>query len=139
MPTREDMQAEVDGSKPRPKAHMDAETPAEVYPIADLVGTDTLRVLNVREWQNIAETIKTVQTSSKYVSYRIKKVVESKDVMRLKALRFLLLLIDWYSCLRLGARGLKKLPQRDDIRKAVGGEITDSMIEGLRKRFAPDA
>ncbi|MCJ1478591.1 DNA-directed RNA polymerase I subunit rpa49 [Lambiella insularis] len=137
MPTREDMQADVDESKPRPKANMKAETPAEVYTIEDLVGTDTLRVLSVREWQTAVEAKKDVQTSSKYVSRRLVKVVASKNVMRLKALRFILLLIDWYSCLRPGLKGAKKLPQRDDIRKAVGGEITDSMIEGLRKRFAP--
>ncbi|MCJ1320221.1 DNA-directed RNA polymerase I subunit rpa49 [Xylographa vitiligo] len=136
--TREELQAEIDGAKPRPKPNMEAETPAEVYKIEDLVGASSLQALKVRDWQSAVEANKDVQTSSKYVSRRLVKVVSSKNIMRLKALRYVLLLLDWYSCLKPGMKGMKKLPQREDITKAVGGEITGSMLESLRKRFAPD-
>ena len=136
--TREELQAEIDGAKPRPKPNMEAETPAEVYKIEDLVGASSLQSLKVRDWQSAVEANKDVQTSSKYVSRRLVKVASSKNIMRLKALRYVLLLLDWYSCLKPGMKGMKKLPQREDITKAVGGEITGSMLESLRKRFAPD-
>ena len=137
-PTREALQAVIDEAKPRPKANLEAETPADVYRIEDLVGAGSLPALKVRDWQTAVEANKDVQTSSKYVSRRLVTVVQSKNIMRLKALRYVLLLLDWYSCLKPGMKGIKKLPQREDIIKAVGGEITTSMLESLRKRFAPD-
>ncbi|MCJ1283020.1 DNA-directed RNA polymerase I subunit rpa49 [Xylographa opegraphella] len=137
-PTREELQAEIDEAKPRPKPNMEAQTPAEVYKIEDLVGESALQALKVRDWQSAVEANKDVQTSSKYVSRRLVKVVSSKNIMRLKALRYLLLLLDWFSCLKPGMKGMKKLPQREDIIKAVGGEISGSMLESLRKKFAPD-
>ncbi|MCJ1388324.1 DNA-directed RNA polymerase I subunit rpa49 [Xylographa bjoerkii] len=137
-PSREELQAVIDEAKPRPKANLEAETPAEVYKIEDLVGASSLQALKVRDWQSAVEANKDVQTSSKYVSRRLVKVVSSKNIMRLKALRYVLLLLDWYSCLKPGMKGMKKLAQREDITKVVGGEITGSMLEELRKRFAPD-
>ncbi|MCJ1400008.1 DNA-directed RNA polymerase I subunit rpa49 [Xylographa trunciseda] len=137
-PTREELQAVIDEAKPRPKPNLEAQTPADVYKLEDLVGSNSLQALKVRDWQTAVEANKEVQTSSKYVSRRLVKVVSSKNIMRLKALRYVLLLLDWYSCLKPGMKGMKKLPQREDITRAVGGEITGSMLEGLRKRFAPD-
>ena len=138
VPTREELQAKIDEAKPRPKPNLAAETPAEVYKIEDLVGANALQALKVREWQSAVEADRDVQTTSKYVSRRLVKVVSSKDIMRLKALRYVLLLLDWYSCLKPGMKGSKKLPQREDIIKAVGGDTTGGMLEGLRKRFAPN-
>ncbi|MCJ1383412.1 DNA-directed RNA polymerase I subunit rpa49 [Xylographa soralifera] len=136
--TRAELQAAIDGAKPRPKPNLEAETPAEVYKIEDLIGASSLQALKVRDWQSAVEANKDVQTSSKYVSRRLVKVVSSKNIMRLKALRYVLLLLDWFSCLKPGMKSMKKLPQRDDITKAVGGEITGSLLESLGRRFAPD-
>ena len=139
MPTREELQVAVDEAKPRPKANLDATVPANVYKIEDLVGNEALRSLSVRQWQDAIKEGKAVETTSRYVSRRVVKLVQSEDVKRLKALRYVLLMLDWYGCLKPGQRGAKKLPPREDIRKAVGEEITDFLIEGLRKMFAPDA
>ena len=138
VPSREELQAAIDGAKPRPTPNLEAETPAEVYNIEDLVGASSLKALKVRDWQSAVEANKEVQTSSKYVSRRLVSVVSSKNIVRLKALRYVLLLLDWYSCLKPGMKGMKKLPLREEIIKAVGGEITGSMLESLRKKFAPD-
>jgi len=138
MPTREELQAAVDDAKPRPKAHLEAKTPADVYKIEDLVGTETLGALSVRQWQDTTKAGKAIDTHSRFVSHRLVNVVQSEDVKRLKALRYVLLMLDWYGCLKPGQKGAKKLPQREDIRKAVGEDIPDFLIEGLRKKFAPE-
>ena len=138
MPTREELQASIDEAKPRPKANLDAKTPGEVYTVEDLVGLDTLRMLGVKGWQDAIEKGEDVQTSSKFVAKRLVKVVGWKDVRRLKALRFVLVMLDWFGCMKEAGKGMRKLPKREEIRAAVGERIPDSVIEGLRKRFAPD-
>jgi len=138
MPTREELQAAVDDAKPRPKANLDAETPADVYEIEDLIGTETLRTLNVRQWQDDIKAGKAIETHSRFVSHRVIRVVESGDVKMLKALRYVLLMLDWFAALKPGQKGARRLPQREDIQKAVGEDITIFLIEGLRKKFAPD-
>ena len=137
-PTREELQAVIDKAKPRPKANLEATIPGDVYKLEDLVGSEALRGLKILDWQTTVGESKPVLTSSKFVSKRLVKVVTSGDVLRLKALRYLLLLLDWFACLKSGAKGVRKLPKRDDIRKIVGADVGDGMLESLRKRFAPD-
>lgn len=136
MPTREELQSAVDDAKPRPKPNLQATTPAEVYPISVLVGgEDTLRALAVKDWEDAVATNTPVQTKSRFVSNRIVKVAQSGEVKKLKTLRYLLLLLDFYGCLKSGARGVKKVPQKDDLRKAMDN-APDGMTEGIRRRFA---
>ena len=139
MPTREELQAAVDDAKPRPKANLDATTAADVYKIEDLIGTETLKALIVRQWQDDVKADKAIETHSRFVSHRVIRLVQSGDVKRLKALRYVLLMLDWFECLKPGQKGTKRLPPREDIRKAVGEDVTDFLIDGMRKKFAPDS
>lgn len=138
VPTREDLQAVADEVKPRPKPNLDAESPADVYKVEDLVGLDTLRTLSVRNWQEAVKKGEDVKTSSRFVSRRLVRIVKTDDVRKLKALRFLLLLLDWNGALRVLPRGGKKFPGKEIIKKAVGPEIGEGMLEVITKRFAPD-
>ena len=138
MPTREDLQAAVDEAKPRPQANAEARTPAEVYPVEDLIGEDILRDLKVKKWQDTIEGGGEVHTKSRFVARRLKKVVKSGDVKKLKVLRFALLLVDWYNCLKTGPKSIKKLPMKEDMRKAVGSDIDYWILDRIRKKFAPD-
>ncbi|KAL9119442.1 MAG: hypothetical protein Q9187_004003 [Circinaria calcarea] len=138
IPSREELQAVVDEGKPRPRPNLDAETPADVYKVEDLVGLDALRVLSVRNWQEAVRKGEDVKTSSRFVSRRLVRIVQTEDVMRLKTLRFLLLLLDWNAALKPGSKGGKKFPGNEAIGKAVGPEIGEGTLEGVRKRFAPE-
>ena len=138
IPSREELQAVVDEGKPRPRPNLDAETPADVYKVQDLVGLDTLRVLSVRSWQEAVKKGEDVKTSSRFVSRRLVGIGQTDDVMRLKSLRFLLLLLDWNTALKPGSKGGKRFPGNEAIRKAVGPEIGEGILEGVRKRFAPE-
>ena len=134
MATREELQAAVDGAKPRPPANLQARTPADVYPVETLIGEDVLRDLKVKHWQDAAK----VQTTSLYVAKRFIKVMNTGDVKKLKVLRYMLLLIDWYKASKMGHHGVRKLQKRDEVRKAVGMDVEGWIIDAVNKKFAPD-
>ena len=131
----------VDDAKPRPKANTETEVLAEVYPIEDLVGTANLEVISVGSWLDKIEAGEDVSTSSRFVSHRLRRIVTSKDVLKIKTLRYLLLLLDWYAALKPGGHEGKKLSSnKDEIRKAVSiaGPISSAIMDNVRRQFAPD-
>ncbi|KAI9830743.1 MAG: hypothetical protein M1819_005407 [Sarea resinae] len=135
MPTSAERQSQADEAKPRPKANLKATTPAEVYPIEVLVGgKEVMESLAVKEWLDSARQQKNIQTKSRFVSNRLTNIALAKDVPRLKVLRYTLLLIDFFMVLKSGKKGMKKLPPREELRKALG--VSDNLIEGVRRRFA---
>ena len=135
MLTREEMQIVVDEGKPRPTPHLDAETSADVYPLDELVGLGNLRLLTVKEWQVKVESGETIVTKSRFVSGRVWHVVQVEDVKKLKTLRYLLLLLDWFRCLKPGTKGGKKLPTTEELRTAIEG-VGSELLDGVGKRFA---
>ena len=138
IPTKEELQAAVDNAKPRPKPNLEAETPADVYPAENLVGMDVLEGLAVKTWQDAVEANRDVKTSSRFVSRRLIRVVRTDDVKKLRTLKALLLMLNWYGCLQPGGKNAKKLPKREDVKKAVGPEVPDRIVDSIRKRFATD-
>ena len=136
-PSLEELQSAIEEGKPRPRANLEAESPADVYRVEDLVGgVEVLAGLNVRGWQDAVGAGEDVKTSSRFVSNRLRRIVRIGDVKKLKTLRFLLLLLDWNSCLKPGSKGSKKLPPREDVKKAVGPEVGDGLLESVRRKFA---
>lgn len=135
MATREELQLAVDDAKPRPRPNLQATTPSEVYSVSDLVGgEETLRLLVVRDWQDAVAADKPVHTKSRYVSKRLANLAQSGDVKRLKTLRYLLILLEFYGSLGSGPKGIKKVPQREQLRKALVN-ANEGMTEGVRRRF----
>lgn len=136
MPTQEQMQADIDESKPIPKPNMAAETPADVYPVEQLVGgTNVLRNMNVRELIDKVKGGEDVQTKSLFVSRRLVTVVQSDDVKRVRTLRYLLLLLEWYKGLKLGHKGGKKVP-RDEEMGPLMEQYGSEVVRELGRRFA---
>ena len=133
MPTREQMQADIDQNKPIPKPNIAAELPGEVYPIEQLVGgTNVLRNMNVQELMNKVNAGEDVRTKSLFVSNRLRAVVQSDDVKRVKTLRYLLLLVEWYKGLRVGPKRVKKVPKEESWMEQYGSEV----VRGVGRRFA---
>ena len=136
MPTREQMQADIDENKPIPKPDLAAETPAEVYPVEQLVGgTSVLRNINVQELMDKVKAGEDVQTRSLFVSNRLRAVVQSGDVKRVRTLRYLLLLLDWRRSLKVGVKKVKRVPKDEDMGSLIeqyGGEV----VRGIGRRFA---
>lgn len=133
MPTREQMQADIDQNKPVPKPNVAAELPEEVYPIEQLVGgTNVLRNMNVQELMDRVKAGEDVRTKSLFISNRLRAVVQSEDVKRVKTLRYLLLLLEWYKGLRAGPKSVKKVPKEESWMEQYGSEV----VRGVGRRFA---
>lgn len=135
MPTREELQNAADENKPRPTPNLNAETPADVYPVEELVGLGTLKFLTVKEWQDKVENGEDIVTKSRYVSARVRHIVQSGDVRKLKTLRYLLLLLDWSRCLKPGTKGGKRVPTKEELKTAIDG-VGSELLDGVGKRFA---
>ena len=137
--TAQDLQKLVDKGKPRPTPNTETEILIEVYPIEELIGVTNLEVISVKPWVDKIEAGDDVRTSSRYVSKRLAKIVKSKDILKLKTLRYFLILLDWYSALKPGGREGKKLPSKqDNVRQAVSapGSVSSSITDSIRHKFA---
>ncbi|KAL8805656.1 MAG: hypothetical protein Q9182_001800 [Xanthomendoza sp. 2 TL-2023] len=134
--TREDFQAAIDNSAPRPRHNPDAETPAEAYPIDQLVGRGTLRQMTVKEWQDKVSDGQEILTKSRFVSHRIQRIASDGDVRILKTLKYLLLLIEWNNILLPGSKGVgRKIPQGFQLQEKVDQWGSD-LVDGVAERFA---
>jgi len=134
MPTRDDIQAAVDEAKPRPKPNMDATTPAEVYPLDSLISREERVAMQVTDWLYAVENKEAVKTSSRFVANRLQNIASSKDISRLKALRYILAIIDFNAVLKPLRGGGRKLPLRDELKKKVN--IPDAVLDGMKRKFA---
>lgn len=133
---QEEMKKTAEEARPGPKPHLLAETPAEVYPLEELVGLDVLPILTVRDWQEKVTASEDIATQSRYVSGRVREVVKSGNVREIKALKYLLLLVEWYHCLKsTKQRGVKELPPRNVMARVMHG-TSEELRESVRVRFA---
>lgn len=136
LQVQEEMRKTAEEAKPGPKPHLMAETPAEVYPLEELVGLDVLPILTVRDWQEKVTAGEDIITKSRYVSGRLREVVKSGNVRGIKALKYLLLLVEWYHCLRsTKQKGAKELPPRNVMARVMHG-TSEELRESVRVRFA---
>jgi len=99
------------------------------------VGLGTLRFLTVKEWQDKVESGEDIVTKSRYVSARVRHVVQGGDVRKLKTLWYLLLLLDWSRCLKPGTKGGKRVPIKEELKTAIDG-VGSELLDGVGKRFA---
>lgn len=138
MPSRDEMQAQIDEGKPRPKPNLAAEIPGDVYPMEQLVGGERmLRAMAVKEWIDKVAAGEDVQTRSMFVARRIRHIVLAGDVKRIRILRFLLLLVEWSRALKEGGRGSKRVPKMEDMGTLVETWGADTIL-ALGRRFALD-
>ena len=136
MPSREDHQAIVDDSKPRPKANLQATAPAEVYPTTTIIGNEIMTVLNVKDWIDAVAEKREVKLHSRFVAKRLQEIAQSDDVKRLKVLRYILLLINFNAALKPGKYGKGKvLPPKDKLQQKL--DVSGSLVDGLKRKFVP--
>lgn len=146
----ENLQATIQANKPVPRANTAAAHPADVYPLAELVpgGLSVLRQVPIpQDWQDASRRGKSLtNSSSRFVARRVDKVVRSGDTTQMQLLRFIQLLLDLTRALRRGnptdARGTRRLPPRDDLRRILSSSssnnntpIPDAILDAVRRRF----
>lgn len=133
MATREELSAAVDEAKPRPKANLAAESVNEVYTVESLIGPEITKLIPVKEWRDAVKAGKEVITKSKYVAHRLQKA--ASDIEKLRALRYLLCLLEFFTSARSKGRGIRILPSRDALRAAIPG-VPEAVVEHIRRKFS---
>ncbi|TKA42297.1 hypothetical protein B0A49_12695, partial [Cryomyces minteri] len=115
------------------RPNLAATTPADVYTLDGLIGAD-MRSIAVLDWQAAAARNDDVRTPSRFVSRRLAAVAQGGDVGKLKALRYVLLLLTFLAALKPGRGGGRRLPPRDELEKKTGA--AGALLDGIRRRFA---
>lgn len=134
MATRDQLAAEANASKPRPRANLSATDIKDVYTVDNLIGVDILKVVPVFDWQQAINAKKEIIVRSEYVAHRIQRVSSSTEKLRI--LRYLLLLIDIHISSKPKKFGKgKMLPKRDEMKKVAGG-LPEAVIESVRRQFS---
>ena len=131
------MQAEINESKPIPKPNVDAERAEEVWTLDSLVGLQTLRMVQVKEWVEKVKRGEEIKCKSRFVANRVEKMVAGEEVKKLRGLRYLLLLVEWYLCLKKGGgkdRNVLRVPKKEELQQTLGGWGSE-LVEGVGKRF----
>lgn len=132
--SREHHDSSVLAAKPIPRPNLEAEVVKDVYPLGVLAPQGDLRNMNVKDWQDAVTADQEVRLTSRFVANRLRAVVAGGDVQKLKALKYLLLLLSFNDAL-VQMKGGKKLPQREQFKTKMA-DWQDSLVDNVRRRFA---
>ncbi|KAJ4367194.1 DNA-directed RNA polymerase I subunit rpa49 [Neocucurbitaria cava] len=140
MPSKEELAAAVDSSKPRPTPNLAAEYPGDVYTIDTVVGGELMTMLGVKDWVDASLAGQGIDVSSKYVARRIVKLAKNKQIQKLKVLRFILLCINFNSALMGGGGGSRprKIPPKGKLEALMGDEVPAGCVMAIRRKFASE-
>ncbi|KAF2854383.1 DNA-directed RNA polymeras-like protein I 49 kDa polypeptide [Plenodomus tracheiphilus IPT5] len=139
MPTKAELEAAVDSSKPRPTPNMAAEYPGDVYTIDNIVGSELMTMLEVKDWVEASEAGLGVAVSSKFVAKRIVKLARGKQIQKLKVLRFILLCINFNAALQgSGGSRPKKIPIKGKLEAVMGDDTPAGCVLAIRRKFASE-
>jgi DNA-directed RNA polymerase I subunit RPA49 len=135
IPSREEKQAVIDESKPRPKPNLAATTPADVYPLDVVISEETMRDIPIKEWREAHTKGEDVEVKSLFVANRMYNLAtRDEEISNLKALRYLYMLVQFYLALKPGREGHKKLPTKAELSAKV--EASSSLLDGIKRTFA---
>lgn len=137
MPTKDELAAAVDSSKPRPTPNMAAEYPGDVYTIDNVVGSELMTMLEVKDWVEASAAGQGVSVNSKFVAKRIVKLAKNKQIQKLKVLRFILLCINFAAALQgPGGSRPKKIPIKGKLEAVMGDDTPAGCVMAIRRKFA---
>jgi DNA-directed RNA polymerase I subunit RPA49 len=132
IPNSDELAVMIDLGKPRPKANMKELDPQKVYTVENVVGLDTMKLIPVRQWVESIKAKRDVRTSSRFVARRVQN--QASNTEKLKLLRYMLLLLDFYNN-SSPIRGGRKLPKREDLKKILG-DVPEAVLEGVKRKFS---
>jgi DNA-directed RNA polymerase I subunit RPA49 len=139
MPTKAELAAALDSSKPRPIPNLAAEYPGDVYTIDTVVGSELMTLIPVKDWMDASNAGQGVNVNSKYVAKRILKLCRNKQVQKLKVLRFILLCINFNAALfGSGGQFAKKVPPKGKLETAMNEEDNVPLVNAVRRKFASE-
>ena len=125
-------------SKPIPQPHLSAENIEEVYTFNTLIQPADARLINVKDWQEATRANEPIDFAHRFPAARVEAIGKSDDLLRLKALRYLSLLLEFHDALTQlsGRSGTgKKVPKKDKL-VAKLADWPEALIDSVRRRFA---
>jgi DNA-directed RNA polymerase I subunit RPA49 len=131
MPTREELGDASTSANTRPEGNKEAMDPTKIYTVEKVIGLDTMKIIPVRQWMETMKAKKEITTSSRFVARRLQMHAQTPE--KLKILRYMLLLIDFYNASSGGKFG-RRLPKRDDLKKILG-DMPEAALEGVKRKF----
>ncbi|KAF2999273.1 DNA-directed RNA polymerase I subunit rpa49 [Curvularia kusanoi] len=138
MPTKAELEAALDSSKPRPTPNLTAEFPGDVYTIDTVVGSELMGLIPIKDWSDASEAGQGVQVNSKYVAKRILKLCRNKQVQKLKVLRFILLCINFNAALGGNAgRFARRIPPKGKL-ETLMNEDNIPLVNAIRRKFGSE-
>ncbi|KAF2115076.1 DNA-directed RNA polymeras-like protein I 49 kDa polypeptide [Lophiotrema nucula] len=137
MPTKDELAAAIDASKPRPPVNLNAAYASEVYPINTVIGPELMGVIAVKDWVEKTDKGESIELSSKFVAQRVVKLVRNKEITKLKALRFIQACINFNMALKGRAKGPRMVPHKDKLVPAMG-DAPAPVVDGIRRKFASE-
>lgn len=134
-PSREAMQAAIDQEKPRPTPNMNANSPAEVYNLDAICTKPMLQALKVKSWIDAIDNDEKISVSARTVANRLEENAKREEdgIKRTKALRFLLLGIEFFKACVPTKAGGRKLPKPEVLRDKC--KVDEDVLKMFKNRF----
>lgn len=137
MSSREALQAVVDEAKPVPVANTDATEIQDVYDPKVIIGADILNLVPIREWQEKVKHNEGIQTPSRFVAGRVKRIAGNDDATtRLRVLRYMSFVLTFYLTSKPGkVRGTRRVAPREKLRELLA-PAPEAVVENIRRKFS---
>lgn len=135
-PQKQEIEDASLASKPIPKPRLDAESVEDVYPFTSLVPQADARQLQIKDWVEKAKADEDITDfHHRFPASRVEALGKREDVQRLKALKYLGLLLRFHDVLSGGGRSGKKVPKKEIMQKKLG-DFPEGLVDNIRRRFA---
>lgn len=135
-PKKQELEDALMASKPIPKPNLAAENVEDVYSFSTLVPQSDARQLQIKEW---AEKTKAGEEITgfkhRFPAFRVEAIGKREDIQRLKALKYLELLLQFHDVLSNAGRSGKKVPKKEVMQKKLA-DWPDALVDSVRRRFA---
>ncbi|KAF6806586.1 a49-like RNA polymerase I associated factor [Colletotrichum sojae] len=136
MATREQLQDAVDNAKPVPRPNLEAEAIQDVYDPDEFIGREILAAVPVKDWIEPIKKGEEVQVFSRHIAARVKKIVDTGNITKVRLLRYLYFLFLFYTMATPGKqRGSKRIPPRDKLKERMA-PAPQAVIEQIRRKFS---
>ena len=122
-------------SKPIPRPNLETGNVEDVYPFNVLLPQSDSRLVSIKDWQEKAQAEEEMELSHRVPAFRVAATGKSGDTLRLKALRYLNLLLQFHDALQNASRSGKKVPKKDVLQQKLSS-WPEPLVDSVRRRFA---
>lgn len=128
-------------SKPIPWPRLDAEHAEDVYTFDTLIPPSDARLVKLKDWLDAADDDSKLGFKHQFPQSRFQYLAKSNAevTLRLKALKYLTLLLEFRDLATGGGRGPKKLPKKEAmLKKLPPSRWPTELVDSVRRRFTND-